>query len=207
MVTTARSGRALVAVVLAAILGVTAVACGGDPPELTGYERDPAPQVGDISLPDLSNGGADFPLRADPGNLLALYFGYTNCPDYCPTTMFDLKTAKSRLDDDRSGRLEVAMATVDPDRDIPVLDAYVNGFVEGAHALGTDDPAALAAAAAPFGVLYDVSTNADGEIEVGHSTSLYVIDDQGTLVLTWPFGVAIEDMTKDLNILFDRIDG
>jgi len=188
------------------VVALVTGACGGDPPQLTGYERDPAPQVGDVSLPDLSNGGTDFALRAEPGNLLAVYFGYTNCPDYCPTTMFDLKTAKSRLDAERADRLEVAMVTVDPDRDLPTLDAYVNGFVEGGHALGSDDPAVLAAAAAPLGVSYDVSTNADGEVEVAHTTSLYVIDDRGALVLTWPFGVAIEDMTKDLNILFDRVD-
>jgi len=192
--------------VAVAVVAIVATAFGGDPPELTGYERDPAPHVGDLTLPDLSNDGADFALRADPGNLLALYFGYTNCPDYCPTTMFDLKNAKAQLDDEHADRLEVAMVTVDPGRDIPVLDSYVNGFVQGGHALGTDDPAALAAAAAPFGASYDVSTNADGEIEVAHTTSVYVIDDQGTLVLTWPFGVAIEDLTTDMNILFARVD-
>ena len=51
---------------------------------------------------------------------------------------------------------------------------------------------------------YDVTTNDAGEVEVAHSTSLYAIDDTGHLVLTWPFGVDIDDMKTDLEILLDQ---
>lgn len=180
-------------------------ACGGeDDATLTGYRREPAPEVGQFSLPDLTDGGTDFAFQADPGELLVVYFGYTNCPDFCPTTMSDLKFALNRLDDDLADRVEVAMVTVDPGRDIPVLPEYVQGFFpDRGIALGTDDAGDLARAAAPFGVTYDVSENADGDIEVAHSTSLYAVDDDGTLALTWQFGVDIDALATDLRLLLE----
>jgi protein SCO1/2 len=197
--------RALARTFAPAVVGALAIAaCGGDDDAtLTGYQREPAPEVGDLSLPDLSNGGEEFALTADPGEILVVYFGYTNCPDFCPTTMSDLRLATRRLDESDAERIDVAMVTVDPDRDIPVLPDYIAGFFEDGHALASDDPGALAAVAAPFGVTYDVTTNDESEIEVAHSTSLYAIDDAGRLVLTWPFGVDIDDMKNDLEILLE----
>ena len=108
--------RRLVTLALAAAL--TIGACGGDPPrELAGYRREPAPLVGDLSLPDLTEQGTDLSLRAEPGHLLVVYFGYTNCPDFCPTTLSDLKLAMRRMDADDAARIDVAMVTVDPVRE------------------------------------------------------------------------------------------
>ena len=201
-----RPRRPIVRSVALALTGLLAMsACGGDDDAtLTGYQRDPAPEVGNLTLPDLSNGGEEFALTADPGEVLVVYFGYTNCPDFCPTTMSDLRLAMRRLDESEAERIEVAMVTVDPDRDLPVLADYIGGFFEDGHALGTDDPGALAAAAAPFGVTYDVNTNDDGEVEVAHSTSLYAIDDTGHLALTWQFGAEIDELKTDLEILLDQ---
>lgn len=172
------------------------------PGELAGYAREPAPEVGDYELPDLSNEGAPFALRAEPGELLVVYFGYTNCPDFCPTTLSDVRLARRELDDPST--VDVAMITIDPDRDLPVLAAYLGGFFpDDGHALGTDDAALLASIAAPFGTSYDVATNAEGEIEVGHRTDLYAVDDQGRLVLTWPFGVSKDALAADFQQLLD----
>lgn len=189
----------------AAIVAVfTIAACGGDEPTLTGYERDPAPEVGDISMPNLTEGEGDFAFRADEGELLVVYFGYLNCPDFCPTTMADLKQARNRLDDDLAERVDVAMVTVDPDRDLDSLPAYVEGFFPDGIALGSADEADLTAAAAPFGVQWAISEGEDGEPLVGHTTSLYAVDDRGVLVVTWPFGVEIDQLATDLEILLDR---
>jgi protein SCO1/2 len=193
--------RILAPVVVAAVL---LAACGADElHEFAGYQREPAPAVGDLSLPDLANPGEEFALSAEPGQLLAVYFGYTNCPDFCPTTLSDLRLATRRLDDDRAARVDVAMVTVDPDRDLAILEDYITSFFEEGHALGTDDPAALARVSAPFGVQYDVGTADDGEIEVAHTTQLYVIDDAGDLVLTWQFGVSIDEIAGDLEALLE----
>ena len=157
--------------------------------ELTGYRREPAPLVGDLSLPDLTDPGADLVLRAEPGQLLVIYFGYTNCPDFCPTTLSDLRLATRRMDADDAARVDVAMVTVDPERDVAVLPDYITSFFDDGHALGTDDADLLARAAAPFGVTYDVARSDDGTIAVAHTTALYVVDDAGQLALTWQFGV------------------
>ena len=187
------------------VLALTA--CGSEDATLTGFERDPAPEVGGFTLPDLSNGGDEFPITADPGELLVVYFGYTNCPDFCPTTLSDVKLARNRLDADDADRVELAMVSVDPERDLPILPEYVAGFVEDGHALGTDDAGALAAVAAPFGVTYAVTDDpATGEPLVTHSTWLYAVDDTGTLALTWQFGTTIDQLATDLEILLDRQD-
>jgi protein SCO1/2 len=175
---------------------------GGGGRELVGYTIEPARQVDAVALPDVSRGGEPFALRAEPGGLLVVYFGYTNCPDVCPTTMADLRAALRQLGDD-AGAVDVAMVTIDPDRDTAVLADYVGSFVEGAHALATDDAADLRAVADPFGVSYLVETNASGEIEVAHSPQLYVVDDGDQLALTWQFGVAADDLAGDLGQLLE----
>ena len=75
--------RRIAAVATGALLFV---ACGSDTTSktLSGYELDPAPSVGALSLPEASNGDADFTFKAADGRLLIVYFGYTSCPDVCP---------------------------------------------------------------------------------------------------------------------------
>lgn len=193
----------LVAIVAALLLA----SCGGDPPrELSGYRRDPAPMVGDVTLPDLTADGEASRLVAPPDGLLVLYFGYTNCADFCPTTLSDLRLAVRRLEPEQASRIQMGMVTVDPDRDLPVLAEYVTSFFPDGHAYGTADQEALAAAAAPFAVSYQVDRTTDGEIEVAHTTALYAVDDAGRLVLTWPFGVPIDDLAADLSTLLDTPD-
>jgi protein SCO1 len=199
-------------ITIAVVAAVAATACGGDDEagadrELAGYRRDPAPVVGDLTLPDLTADGEEFALRAEPGEILAVYFGYTNCPDFCPTTLSDLRLATRRMEPSDAERVGLAMVTVDPDRDLPVLADYVTSFLEGSHALGTEDPNRLAEVAAPFGVGYEVRTNDEGEIEVAHSTSLYAVDDAGEIVLTWQFGVPIDDLAADLTQLLAEEGG
>lgn len=201
------SGRYVRALAGFAATALLVAACGGDEDaaEFAGYVRTPEPEVGELSLPDVGDGGNEFAFQAADDELLLVYFGFTNCPDFCPTTMYDVSVALDQLDPELADRVQVAMVTVDPERDLPVLDGYVNSFVDGAHALGTDDPARLEEVAAPFGAAYEI-TVVDGDPEVGHTTSLYAVDDQGLLALTWPFGVTIDDLTADIEALLDRTE-
>lgn len=195
--------RRLLAVVLVAL-----AACGSDDRELVGLTRDPEPQVDTVAAPDLSQDGAPFEMRAPEDGLLIVYFGYTNCPDVCPTSMADVKAALAELGEEAE-RVEVAMVSVDPERDIPVLVDYVQSFVPGAHAIATEDPAVLQALAAPFGVSYQVTTGPDGEVDVAHSSYLFAVDDTGRLVLTWPVGldqderVSVRDLVGDIRQLLE----
>lgn len=191
--------RALLAFALAAAV----TACSSEPAELAGYVRSPAPNTADIALPDAASGGTDFALRAADGKLLLVYFGYTACPDVCPTTLADIRTALGDLGD-RADIVELAMVTVDPDRDTgEVLAGYVQSFVAGSHALRTEDDDLLADAAFVLGAGYQVEETDDGEVEVLHTAHVYVIDDRGDLLVTWPFGMEPADMTSDLRILLD----
>lgn len=193
----------LIAVLLAA--AAIAAACGGDEAELAGYDRDPEPSVGHVTLPAVNRDGIDFAIKAEPNELLLVYFGFANCPDICPTTLADTRLAFAELGD-RADDVNLAFITIDPDRDSPeVTTDYVEAFVEGSIALRTDDPDELLIAADAFGVTYQITENEAGEIEVGHTPGLYVVDDQGALVLTWPFGVPSTDVASDLNILLDRL--
>jgi protein SCO1 len=170
--------------------------------ELAGIVRDPAPVVDTTTLPSLTEPGTEVEFRADPGGFQAVYFGYTNCPDVCPTTMADWTITLRRLPQDLAARVDTVMVTVDPDRDNELLAGYVGSFVADAEAAGTTDADRLAAAAEPFGVVYDVTTNDEGDIEVSHSGFLYLVDDQGRLVVTWPFGTSSSEMAADVEQLF-----
>jgi protein SCO1/2 len=207
-----RTGRGTLAVVsritvLALVAAAALAGCGDVDPDdegFTGIVRDPPPQVGDLSLPDATAGGAPFPIRADDGEILLLYFGYTACPDVCPTSLSDVRAALRRLGDD-AARVELAMATVDPGRDTgEILTAYVDSFVEGGHALRTEDDAELRAVTDEVGASYTVTTTASGDVEVGHTAFLYAVDEAGTVRLTWPFGARPADIAADLDRLFSR---
>ncbi|MGA1345550.1 MAG: SCO family protein [Ilumatobacteraceae bacterium] len=196
------SRSARVGAVLTAALLLVLVACGGDR-ELAGYVRTPAPSLVGVTLPELTADGADFELRAAPGRLLVIYFGYTNCPDYCPTTMQDLRIALRSVAE--ADRVDVAMVTVDPERDNSILGDYVRSFFPDGIALGTPDAGRLARAAEPFGVSYAVTTAADGDVEVAHSTQLFAVDPSGDLIITWPFGLDRDELARDIDDLLDGI--
>lgn len=128
------------------VLVVLALAsCGGaDDRPFAGTRRSPAPVI-ESTLPAV--GGDDFVFRAEPDDVLVVYFGYTSCPDVCPTTMTDLTFARSELGDD-ADRVDVAMVTVDPQRDSEeILTDYVNSFVPGSTAVRTEDELELRAVA------------------------------------------------------------
>lgn len=201
---TTRSGpRLLIAL---AIVAAVLTACGESTPAApAGILRDPAPEVGSVELPDASQDGQPFATMADPEELLLVYFGFTACPDVCPTTLADVRRAVQNLDEELAARVDLAVITVDPDRDnAETLTAYAQTWVPGAHALRTDDPAALRAAADAYGADYLVETNDEGEIEVGHTAFLYAVDSAGRIRLTWPFGTPHEDLTSDMEYLFEE---
>jgi protein SCO1/2 len=185
-------------------LAAFVASCSSAPAELAGYVRTPAPNSATISLPDTTAGGEEFFLKAADDHLLLVYFGFTACPDVCPTTLADIRTA---LRDLGSGadQVDLAMVTVDPDRDTDdIMAAYVQSFIPDAHGLRTDDADLLADAAFVLGAAYEVAENDEGVIEVLHTAHVYVIDSAGDLLITWPFGMEPSDMTSDLRILLDQ---
>jgi protein SCO1 len=204
-----RLGRG-VALVAALLLASSCVDDGPgalDASALAGAVRAPALEVVAISLPDVGNGGEPVPMQAPPGELLLVYFGYTSCPDVCPTTMSDLKVALDGLPDALASRVTVAMTTVDPERDTDeVLTGYLGFFFDdNSMALRAANPDTLAEAAEAFGVTWEIEAHSPGDAYmVAHTAVTYVVDDTGTVVVEWPFGFTPADMTNDLQILLTK---
>ena len=169
---------------------------------LGGIVREPAPDLSSVSLPDDTQADEPLAMVAPDGEFLIMYFGYTACPDICPTTMSDLRTALENLDEGERDRTEVATATVRPSRDSgQLLTSLVPSFHPEAHALRTDDLTLLRTVTDAFGADFQVSTASDGTVDVAHTTWLYAIDDQGLLRVQWSFGTSGEDIARDMEIL------
>jgi protein SCO1/2 len=184
-------------------------ACGGDDDgatALAGVVRNPPLEVAAVHLPDVRDGGAPVAMQAPAGELYLVYFGYTNCPDVCPTTLSDISVALGDLPEDLADRITVAMTTVDPERDTDaVLAGYLDHFFDDSLALRTTDAAALQEATDAFGVQWEIEAHDPGEAyDVGHTAVTYVIDDTGQVVVEWPFGFDSRSMTSDLTTLLRK---
>jgi len=204
------AGLAVVVALVAACGGTDGgeadVAGGEDAEGLSGYRRTPAPSVSEVNVPVLPE-SEPAPLTAAPGHLRIVYFGYTSCPDVCPTTMSDLRRALFDMDEADASRVDVMMVTIDPDRDVPEkLDAYVTTFFDHGESVRITDPVALSEVADVFGARYSVTPVEGAEPEVTHSGDLYAVDDRGDIVLQWPFGITNEDLRKDLEQLLADMD-
>jgi protein SCO1/2 len=166
--------------------------------------RDPAPVVDEATLPDASHGGTPFRFRAGSHGLLLVFFGYTLCPDVCPTTMADLRIALGGLPAAERRDVQLAMITVDPRRDTPsVLTHYVHVFFPRGLALRTAEPKLLARVAKTFGAAYRVTTEKDGTVDVLHTPFVYAVDDTGRLRMQWPSGTPPVAYRKDIRLLLE----
>jgi protein SCO1 len=117
------------------------------------------------------------------GKLIVLFFGFTNCPDVCPTTLAEMAAAMQALGPQAS-EVQVLFVTVDPQRDTPaVLAKYVANFDQRFLALFGDE-AATAAATREFKVFYQkVPGTTEGSYTIDHTAATYVLDRQGKLRL------------------------
>ena len=149
----------------------------------------------------MTTNGEPLDLASYEGSVVVLYFGYTFCPDVCPTTLADVARAKRELDTED---IQVIMITVDPERDTPeVLTNYLTSF--DTSFLGAyGSPEAIAEAAALYGVFFEAreGSEATGYL-VDHTATLLVIDTEGRLKVLLPFGVSATDIAADLDALLN----
>jgi protein SCO1/2 len=142
-----------------------------------------------------------FHFRTAPGHVLFVYFGYTTCPDVCPTTLSDLRRALHEVGGEAS-RVDVAFVTVDPARDVArVLEPYLASFVRGGHPIRPRTRGELAPVQRAFGGSSTVTRAPDGTVEVTHSATSYLVDERGRIVDEWPFGTKPEAMAQRLRTL------
>ncbi|MBI4741007.1 MAG: SCO family protein [Betaproteobacteria bacterium] len=137
------------------------------------------------------------------GKVVVLFFGYTQCPDVCPTTLALMREAMNRLGAD-AGRVQVLFATLDPDHDTPrLLAEYVPLFHPSFIGLRGDE-ASTAALAKDFKVFYTKQPgNTPGSYSIDHSTGSYVFDPLGRLRLMVRHGELPENVVADLKLLLD----
>jgi protein SCO1 len=149
-------------------------------------------------------GGRERTLADFRGKAVALFFGYTNCPDFCPTTLHDLAEARKRLGAD-AARLQVLFVTVDPKRDTPALLAsYVPAFDPTFLGLYGDE-SQVARTAKDFRVYAQVHEGTKpGSYTVDHSAQVLVFDPTGRLRLLWPYGTSSAFMADDLRVLLNN---
>ena len=135
------------------------------------------------------------------GKVTVVFFGYTQCPDVCPTTMAELAQVKKTLGPDGE-RVQGIFVTVDPERDTPaVLKSYMASFDPSFIALrGT--PEQTAAAAKEFKVFYaKVPGTTEGSYTVDHTAGSYILDAEGKIRLFVRYGSGAPALAADLKAL------
>jgi len=137
------------------------------------------------------------------GKAVVLFFGYTHCPDICPTTLADMAGVMKQLGND-AARVQVLFVTVDPERDTPqVLSQYVPAFDPGFLGL-YGDLAATQRAAKEFRIFYEKHAGSTpSAYTVDHSAQSYVIDPQGRLRLFVRQERIAQDLADDLRALLN----
>lgn len=155
----------------------------------------------DFSLPDTT--GKTRTLADFKGKAVVLFFGYTHCPDVCPTTLAELSQAMQQLGD-KSKDVQVVMVTVDPARDTPdLLGQYVKAFNPSYIALRPDD-AQLQKVAKDFRVYYaKAAGKTPADYTMDHTAASYVFDKDGKLRLFARDGQGVEPWVHDLKLLTD----
>lgn len=180
---------------LAALLA----ACGENKPQFSSVDLTGADYAKDFQLPDQD--GRPRSLKEFQGKVVVLFFGYTQCPDVCPTTMTELAQVKQLLGTD-GDKLQVLFVTVDPERDTPaVLKAYMANFHPSFIALrGT--PQQLAATAKDFKVFYKKTEGkTPTSYSMDHSAASYVYDTKGQLRLYTRYGSGAPALAADIKLL------
>lgn len=185
-------------VLFALFVTASLLGCGqSSAPQFKGTDITGAPFGRSLALQD--HNGQPRTLADFKGKAVAIFFGYTHCPDVCPTTLTDLKAALKLLGPEMAGRVQVLFVTVDPERDTPeVLAKYVPYFDPSFLGL-YGSPEQVAETAREFKVHYSkhVAAGATGYL-VDHTAATYVFDPQGRIRLFWPYGFPAADMAQDL---------
>jgi protein SCO1/2 len=158
-----------------------------------------------LDLPDAD--GRMRQLSEFKGKVVVVFFGFTQCPDVCPTTLAELAAVKQSLGP-QGADVQGVFVSVDPARDTPeVLKAYVETFGADFVALRGDDEQTRAAAKA-FKVFYaKVPGPTDSSYTIDHTAGSYVFDRKGRVRLFTRYGTGAEALAHDLKILLDEPAG
>ena len=175
-------------------------ACSDNAPKFSAIDVTGADYARDFALTD--HNGQARTLKDFKGKVVVMFFGFTQCPDVCPTSMNELAEAKKMLGKD-GDRLQGLFVTVDPERDTPeVLKAYMGNFDPTFLALYTTSPEQLAALAKDYKVYYKkVDGKTPTSYTMDHSAGSYVYDEEGKLRLYTRYGTGVQPLVNDIKLL------
>jgi len=163
----------------------------------------PYPVASEIAL--VRSDGSNFQLSKMRGNVVLLFFGYTSCPDVCPTTMAELKVALTELDAKSAAQVKVLFVTVDPQHDTPQLvQAYVERFNPLFIGL-SGSQAELEPIWQSYGIYREIVPDSSAAgYTVNHTARVTMIDQQGNMRVSYGLDTPVEDIVYDLNLILKQ---
>ena len=183
-----------------ALAAIVLAACGGEDYEFQGGNLQPVTTTPDFQLTDQY--GESWTMSDQTGKVVLLYFGYTTCPDACPTTLSDWIEVK-RLLGDQADNVEFVMVTVDPERDtVEKLNQYMAFFDPEFLGL-TGDQETITSIEMDYGIMAvreEHPESATGYL-MNHTTSFWVVDTENQLRLTFAHGTDPEIVAEDIEHL------
>jgi protein SCO1/2 len=159
--------------------------------------NEPFPPAPNFELTNSS--GKQFRLSDERNKIVLLFFGYTSCPDVCPTTLAELNQALKEIGD-KASSVQVVFITVDPDRDTPQkIQEYVARFNPSFIGL-SGSTNELQKIWDDYGIFREI-VQSDSGIIVNHTARTILIDKESKMRLSYGFGTPVEDIVNDLGIL------
>ena len=195
--------RFLLATILPVLAAVLLTACGGggEAPKFRLTDVSGAGFGRELNLTD--HEGRSRTLADFRGKVVTVFFGFTHCPDACPTTLSEMAQVVKELGPD-ADKVQVLFVTVDPERDTqPVLKQYVPSFNPAFLGL-YGDAEATARAAKEFKVFYQKQPAKGGGYSVDHSAGTFILDRDGRLRLFAQYGQGAAPILHDIRLLLGR---
>lgn len=190
-------------ILLLIIVGILLSMLFAKPPSFRGtLYAEPFPTAAEIALQKAD--GTTFKLSEQKGKVILLFFGYTSCPDFCPTTLAEMKQVLDSLGDDAS-KVQVLFVTVDPEKDTPKrIQEYANRFHPSILGL-SGDTNELQKIWDSYGI-FRTETNAETALGtvIDHTVRLYLIDLDGNLRLSYAYGTPYQDVLHDIKLLIQQ---
>jgi protein SCO1/2 len=187
--------------IAALLLALLLAGCGEEP----WYGKEITGLMPELEFELTAESGEAVTEQLFAGRPVAMYFGFTHCPDICPTTLARLTAAVRRLPDELRQELQLAFVSVDPSRDGPqALSRYTDAFSDRMVGL-TGTQRQLREFTRRYRITYGYEEpDANGDYEVSHSSAVFVFDADGEPRLMLLDSLGVAEMAHDLELLLGR---
>lgn len=186
-----------------AVMACLAAGCGrAETPAPAGAGLPPLPEIAPLEFTLTDQDAKPFVLSSLRGKVVLVFFGYTMCPDACPTTLSKLSSAYARLTPEERARVKTLYISVDPDRDTPaVMKDHLTYFGVDAYGLTGPEPA-IRDVASKFGVHYEKSTTPTaGGYSMAHTVSIFGLNAAGRPAKIIRYEATVDEVLADVRAL------